>query len=67
MSANVTRRKRKGLGAILTFRYPVDEVEDLDAAAKAKGLTRSAFMYAAISRDVERFKRKQNTPALPAA
>lgn len=67
MPTKRTRRKPNGVGAILTLRYPADEVPALDAAAEAKGLTRGAFMHAAIAREVRRVERNSPRPALPRA
>lgn len=58
MPGSVKRRKDKGVGAILTFRYPAHEVETLDASARAAGMTRSHFMYAAIDKEVQRIQRR---------
>lgn len=53
-----TRRKPKGVGAILTLRYPAAEVPGLDAAAEHAGVTRGTFMYEAVAREVRRIERR---------
>ena len=58
MAPKRIRRKPMGVGAILTLRYPADEVSALDAAAEAKGVTRGSFMYEAVAREVRRLEKR---------
>jgi len=67
MTTKRTRRKANGVGAILTLRYPADEVPALDAAAEARGLTRGSFMYEAVTREVRRLAKQSQKRAAEAA
>lgn len=67
MNPKRTRRKANGVGAILTLRYPAEEVPALDAAAEARGMTRGSFMYEAVTREVRRQARQQQKRAAEAA
>ena len=52
---------------MLNVRYPADEVRALDQAAEKLNVSRGAFMYAAIAREVRRVNRDKSKAAQTAA
>lgn len=52
---------------MLNVRYPAEEVPALDRAAEKLNVSRGAFMYAAIAREVRRVTREKLKAAQSAA
>lgn len=67
MKLQRTRRKATGVSAMLNVRYPAEEVRALDQAAEKLNVSRGAFMYAAIAREVRRVNREKRKAAQSAA
>lgn len=63
MKPTRARRNKKGPSVALSFTAPADETAAFDEAAQRMGLTRAAFFYTVVAKEVRRLSKRSTKVA----